>query len=425
MKKAVDLLPVIGNVASLRDTAIQADAIFKEICVVAIVSFGDLVGHAALHRYALNIVPVASSTALEAALSAGNEQRAQLILAPMTRSRVPGMMDALFAACEAVARDADILVVLLGFREAVTGGPITTLNLVCNAIHITPSMADFPRAVAEAKALLEIAKQCGTGVGGLLPSAETDEASQDNRPPVAECVAIAERTEVDFLEVDVGGVDAGKRRAKLDYGRLRRIHEALTIPLLLRNAGDEPPAQVQHIDSPEPDAALLAERLKLWGSAGRAAEVLTQCRPLEPVAHVVEFNVPADALPKLEDILQTGRRRRATIPGVRRVATGEAVAADARYRYCLIITFANEQVMRYYRDHPLHVEYADHHFRPIAEDRVTIDFRLTDGCPKHAEKRKNREQAVQGVIVRFPASPARPISIAAYRNRLSVEGEKV
>ena len=61
---------------------------------MAIVSFGDLVRHAALHRYALNIVPVVSSTALEAALSAGHEQRAQLILAPMTRSRVPGMMSA-------------------------------------------------------------------------------------------------------------------------------------------------------------------------------------------------------------------------------------------------------------------------------------------------------------------------------------------
>src|SRR3569623_3484774 len=111
MKKAVDLLPVIGNVASLRDTAIQADAIFKEICVVAIVSFGDLVGHAALHRYALNIVPVASSAALEAALSAGHEQRAQLILEPITSSRVPGMEKAMFAACEAAAREAEIPVV--------------------------------------------------------------------------------------------------------------------------------------------------------------------------------------------------------------------------------------------------------------------------------------------------------------------------
>ena len=360
---------------------------------MAIVSFGDLVRHAALHRYALTIVPVASLAALEAALSAGHEQRAPLILAPTTASRVPGMVKALFAACEAAARDTEIPVALMGFRDAVTGGPITTVNLGCNAIHITPSTADFPQAVAEAKALVELAKQCGIGVGALLPGAEaddSDEASQDNRPPVAECVAFAERTEVDFLEVDVGGADAGKRRAKLDYGRLRRVHEALTIPLSTRIAGDVQPDQVhrliesglalvQHIDSPEPDAALLAERLKLWGSAGRAAEVLTQCRPLEPVAHVVEFNVPADALPKLEDILQTGRQRLATIPGVRRVATGEAVAADARYRYCWIITFANEQVVRYYRDHPLHVEYADHHFRPMAEDRVTIDFRLTGG----------------------------------------------
>ena len=357
---------------------------------MAIVNFGDLVRHAALHRYALNIMPVASSAALEAALSAGHEQRAPLILAPSAASRGPGMKKALFAACEAAARDAELPMVLMGFQEAVTGTPISTLNLGCNAIHITPSTADFPQAVAEAKALVEIAKQCGIGSGALLPGDAADETSQDNRPPVAECIAFAERTEVDFLEVDVGGADAGKRRAKLDYGRLRRIHEALTIPLLTRVAGDMQPDQVhrliesgvalvQHIDAPEPDAGLLAERLKLWGSAGRAVEVLTQCRPLQPVAHVVEFNVLPDALPKLADILQMGRQRLAAIPGVRYVATGEALAADSRYRYCWIITFANEQAMRYYRDHPLHVEYADHHFRPIAEDRLTIDFRLTEG----------------------------------------------
>src|SRR3569833_1716387 len=97
-KKAVDLSPVIGNVASLRNAAIRADAISKRIWVVAIVSFGNLVRHAALHRYALNIVPVASSTAKETAQTAAHEQRAPLILAPITGSRVPGMVKALFAA---------------------------------------------------------------------------------------------------------------------------------------------------------------------------------------------------------------------------------------------------------------------------------------------------------------------------------------
>lgn len=348
------------------------------------VNFDDLIRHAALHRYALNIVPVASSTALEAAVSAGHEQRAPLILAPMAQSRVPGMAKALFAACEAAARDAEIPVILMGFQDAGSEESITPIHLGCNAVHVTPSTPNFPQAVLQVKARAEIAKQCGIGIGAVLPTRPEDEASRNGLPPAAECIAFAESTRVDFLEADAGAPDA-----KTDYERLRRVHEALGIPLLTRVGGEMPPdraqrliesgvALVQHFDfRAEPNAEFLADRLKLWDAAGRAAEALAHCRPLEPVAHVVEFNVPPDALPRLEEILQTGRQRLAAIPGVRGVATGEAVTAGARYRYCWIVIFANEQVVRYYRDHPLHVEFADHHFRPIAEDRLTIDFRLT------------------------------------------------
>src|SRR3569833_3290902 len=91
-KKAVDLSPVIGNVASLRNAAIRADAISKRIWVVAIVSFGDLVRHAALHRYALNIVPNTTTTTKKTTQTTTQKQRAPLILAPITGSRVPGMV---------------------------------------------------------------------------------------------------------------------------------------------------------------------------------------------------------------------------------------------------------------------------------------------------------------------------------------------
>src|SRR3569833_3436870 len=89
-KTAVDLSPVIGNVASLRNAAIRADAISKRIWVVAIVSFGDLVRHDALHHNALIIVPVSSSTALEASLSAAHGRRAARGRAPGAGARGPG-----------------------------------------------------------------------------------------------------------------------------------------------------------------------------------------------------------------------------------------------------------------------------------------------------------------------------------------------
>jgi fructose-bisphosphate aldolase class II len=351
---------------------------------MAIVSFGNLIRHAALHRYALNIVPIDSLAALETAFAAAQAQRAPLVLAPVTAPRAPGMAKALFAACEAAGREADIPVVLMGLKSTAKEGLTTAINRGCSAVCVQPSTTDFPQVVAEVKALAEIGKSCRIAIGSVLPDHPASEAAQDNRPAAAECIALAQRTALDFLEVDIGGGEAGKRRTKLDYGRLRRIHEGAPIPLMTCIAGEVQSDQVHRLIESgltlvhHVDAGVLAETFKLWGGAGRAAEVLAQCPPLEPVVHVVEFNASADALPELDHILRAGRQRLAAIPGVRRVATGEAVTDQARYRHCWLVTFANEHIIDYYRHHPVHVAFADQLFRPIAEDRLTIDFRLTD-----------------------------------------------
>jgi fructose-bisphosphate aldolase class II len=62
---------------------------------------------------------------------------------------------------------------------------------------------------------------------------------------------------------------------------------------------------------------------------------------------------------------------------VRRVATGRAVEEDSRYRCCWIVEFTSEQVIASYRDDPDHVAFADELFRPIAPDRLSIDYALT------------------------------------------------
>lgn len=351
---------------------------------LAIVSFSNLVRHAALHRYALNIVPIDSSIKLDAALAAALAQRAPLVLAPAAASDTPGISRGLFAACEAAGAQAEIPVALIGLGTIANEDLVSAINSGCSAICIELSTVIFPNVVMDLKSLAEIAKPCGIAIGAALPDHPEDDDAQNNRPAVAAYVALAERTALDFLCVDIGGADrAGKRRAKLDYVRLRRVHEGTPVPLLTRIAGEVQPDQVDRLIESglalvhHTDADVPADVFKLWGSAGRAAEVLEQCPPLQPVAHVIEFNVPADALPELAGILHEGRRRLAMIPGVRAVATGEAIGDKARYRYCWLVTFANENVVDYYRHHPLHVDFANKLFRSIADDRLTIDFRLT------------------------------------------------
>jgi fructose-bisphosphate aldolase class II len=72
-----------------------------------------------------------------------------------------------------------------------------------------------------------------------------------------------------------------------------------------------------------------------------------------------------------------GRRRLGTIAGVRRVFTGSAMKTDAAYRYTWLVTFTAPGVIDYYRDHPVHKEFADTLFRPRAGDRISIDYMET------------------------------------------------
>ena len=39
-----------------------------------------------------------------------------------------------------------------------------------------------------------------------------------------------------------------------------------------------------------------------------------------------------------------------------------------------LVRFSDQAVVDSYKNHPAHVDYADTHFRPVAGDRITIDF---------------------------------------------------
>lgn len=111
------------------------------------------------------------------------------------------------------------------------------------------------------------------------------------------------------------------------------------------------------------------------GGNGRAAQALAACRPWREVEHLIVYNV-TDSCDELfvEKMMASGRAALGAIPGVRSVFTGRALRGDARYRYCWLVRFASSAVVASYRDHPDHVTYADTQFRPIATDRISIDF---------------------------------------------------
>lgn len=107
------------------------------------------------------------------------------------------------------------------------------------------------------------------------------------------------------------------------------------------------------------------------GSAGWGEKLASRCRLRREVDHVVLYNAEGE----VADMVAEGLRDLAAVPGVRQVFAGRAVTADARYAHAWVVRFVDAGVIDWYRDHPLHARFADHRFRPVAGDRMTIDFR--------------------------------------------------
>ncbi len=121
-----------------------------------------------------------------------------------------------------------------------------------------------------------------------------------------------------------------------------------------------------------------AAAIERCGAAGKAASVMAECRPWLPIEHLIIYNVEGADDAQVERMMEEGRRVLGAIPGVRRIFTGEAVKEGAKYRFCWLVKFVHEAVIDSYRDHPDHVAFADNLFRPVAGDRISIDYVDTD-----------------------------------------------
>ncbi len=144
--------------------------------------------------------------------------------------------------------------------------------------------------------------------------------------------------------------------------------------------------------------SLEAERcMRLWGSAGRATEVLSCCRPWMPVEHLIIYNVTGIDEARVETMMAEGRCVLGAIPGVREVVTGKAVKEDAKYRYTWLVRFCHPAVIKNYREHPDHVAFADKLFRPVAGERISIDYQMVE--PVVLQSNHDKRSISKGAIL--------------------------
>lgn len=383
----------------------------------------DMLDHAYAHGYAVGAFDLVSLDFLDAIMDAAERARAPVILSLAESHFEYFNFELAMPAVEAAAKRATVPVAIHLDHGASLESAINAIRLGCNGVMVDASHEPLRTNMDRTRAVVEMAHACGVPVEGELgyvPGVEGEDAERHPGPvsytTVAEARGYVERTGVDFLAVSIGTVHGRmKGKPKLDWARLKEINTALGIPLVIHGGtglGDEQFRKLITLGVAKINyytglsdlaaesirtavrsgvtgytalqagvrAAVSAEVercMRLWGSAGRAAEVLARCRPWLNVAHVVVYNAPGIDEYGLRALMVEGQRQLAAIPGVREVEVGSVADRSARYRHCWLLRFASAAVIENYKQHPAHVAFAERMFRPAAADRLTADYTVT------------------------------------------------
>ncbi len=373
---------------------------------MSLVDMKHMLQHACHHSYAVGAFEVVSLELLDGIIMAAEQAHAPVILSLTESHFEHSSFELMMPAVEAAAIRAQVPVAIhfnhgAGLESAVNG-----IRLGCNGVQVDLAHLDPAENMQITRQVVETAQACGIPVEG--------------KPGDLVCVSLAEikayveRTGVDFLAISVDVAHGQmKGKSELDYSQLKQINEALKMPLVIHDGSGLSDEQCRQLiangiskinggtalftvagkqirenvrtDTSADCTGLLkdinrviaveVERcIRLWGAAGRAADVLAQCQPWSPVEHLIIYNVEGLDDVGAKTMMAEGRRVLATIPGVREVFTGEAVQADASYRYTWLVRFCHPAVIDNYREHPAHVAFADNLFRPVAGKRISIDF---------------------------------------------------
>ncbi len=382
----------------------------------------DMLSHAHANGYAVGAFDLVSLDFLEAILEAAERERAPVILSLAESHFTYFNFDTIMPAVEHAARQARVPVAVHLDHGASLRSAVRAINAGCNGVMVDASDKPFDENVARTRAVVEMAHGCGVPVEGELgyvPGVEGEDAKLHpgevayTTPEEAE--RYMEETGVDFLAVSIGTVHGRmKGTPKLDFERLDAINGRLGIPLVIHggtglsdeqfrglisrgvakinyytaladragarireNAGRDGAAGYTGLVAGVREAIAdeVARCIGLWGSAGRAADVLAAATPWRPVEHLIIYNVDGLDDDGTKAMMARGREVLGAIPGVRAVFTGEAVKPEASYRYTWLVRFCHPAVIDSYREHPDHVAFADEHFRPVAGERISIDYR--------------------------------------------------
>ncbi len=395
-----------------------------------LVDMKDMLAHAYANGYAVGAFDLAELDFLPAVLAAAESARAPVIL----RVAKPRSQDAVFAwamaAVEAAGARATVPVAIQFGGGTDADSVRHGVCLGANGVVASALRESLFRHIDRTRAIVDTAHACGVPVEGELAYVSDTDAGDAHASrtiqyaTVAEARGFVERTQVDFLVVSAAMV-RGRGKSRLDWGRLKELNAALGMPLVIAGemgladehyrrlimqgaakiscsvvpdalAGERLRANVRR-DRHAPYSALkeglhemivaqIEPRLRAWGSAGRAAEVLDRCRPWTNILHVVVYDTPRLDAQALRALMTEGQRLLSGIPGVRSVHAGSVADEGGRYRHCLLTRLASVAAADAFRRHPAYTGFMDRRLAPVISDRIEGDYHMIDTIPEIAPR---------------------------------------
>ncbi|MDA3870077.1 MAG: class II fructose-bisphosphate aldolase [Gammaproteobacteria bacterium] len=388
---------------------------------MALVNMRDMLYHAYQNNYAVGAFDLVSLDFLEAVMDAAEKCRAPVILSIAEPHFAHYDYELMLPAVEAAAQRASVPVAIQLDHGHSLESATRAINLGCNSIMLDASNRNLPENIQLTRDVVEMAHGCGVPVIGELGYVAGVEGEGVEQHPgesaltvPAEAKVYVERTGVDGLAVSIGTVQGRmKGRAKLDFQRLKQLNQAVNIPLVIHGGSGLNEDQFRRLTSlgvakinyftalsdiaaktmrtqikQNPHGSFIelkagvkeaigheVERcLRLWGSAGRAAEVLTQCEPWAPVEQLIMYNVERINDQQSHAAMEQGRQLLVTIPGVREVFAGEALKEDNKFRFCWRVRLCHRAAFDSYREHPHFTEFNNTLFRPVVGDKISVNY---------------------------------------------------
>ncbi|MFA9460726.1 class II fructose-bisphosphate aldolase [Thiohalorhabdus sp. Cl-TMA] len=345
---------------------------------MALTDMNDMLAHAYRHGYAVGAFAIRDLESLTGVIAAAEASRAPVLLVPEVADGM--QLEVLLPAVESAASRAEVPVAI---QAAVSSDPEAAARLIrlgCNGLRVRELGDSFPQSVQQVSEVVATAHACGLSV-------EAEPGAHLVTTP-AEAERFVDRSGIDSLRLDLGdGEDSGK--GKLDHARLKRIHKALGAPLSV-DAG-EGLSENQYLrlirngvaaigySAPVPITAAEAESvMRIWGAAGRAAEVLAQCTPWETAEQILLYNFPELPEADTETALARGERVLRRIPGVREAVGMRANLDEAPYHFAWRVRLCHPKALSSFQHHPDHAAFTNGAIHPAIEGCTRIQFSRTD-----------------------------------------------